>query len=96
MQALTFALVAALTLGVLRPYALRNLRRRSPMYATNTDRLIGASAVTLVEVTERTGRIKLNGEVWSARTHSGVIASESSVKVVAIEGAMAIIEAVKE
>jgi membrane protein implicated in regulation of membrane protease activity len=95
-QALTFAMVAALTLGVLRPYALRNLRRRSPKYATNVDLLIGATAATLIEVSEQAGRIKLNGEVWSARTRAGVIPTGSRVRVVAIAGATAIVEATEE
>jgi len=55
--------------------------------------LVGRDAVALVPVTTRTGRIKLNGEVWSARTREGEVAEDAYATVVAIEGATAIVTA---
>jgi len=52
---------------------------------------VGASAITTSIVTDRSGQIKLNGEIWSARSESGEIAADSKVQVIAIEGATAVV-----
>ena len=90
-QGLAFGISAGVTIFVLRPIALREIAKRSPATATNTDALIGASAKTLVDTTEETGRVALKGEVWSARSQSGDIPANSHVTVVAIDGAEAIV-----
>lgn len=90
-QGIIFGVASAISLVMLRPIALRHMKKRSPKAATNTEALIGTSALTLTEVTERGGQVKLAGEVWSARTESGVLAKDSDVKVVAIRGATAIV-----
>lgn len=90
-QGLIFAISAALSIFILRPIALRNLQKRSPGLATNVDALFGADAYTMTKVTEQSGEIKLSGEIWSARTRTGAIEKSSNVKVIAIEGATAII-----
>ncbi len=91
-QAIVFAALAVITLGLLRPLALRNLTKRSPGLTTNIDRLLRAKGFSLTEVTDRSGQVKLNGEVWTARTRNDAIAPNSPVIVVAIEGAIAIVE----
>ncbi|MHB0927499.1 MAG: NfeD family protein [Candidatus Nanopelagicales bacterium] len=92
-QALVFALLAIVTLGLLRPLALRNLRRRSPGLTTNVERLLRAEGYAVTEVTARVGQVKLKGEVWTARTRGADIAADTAIIVVAIEGATAIVEA---
>lgn len=92
-QAVVFAVVAAITLGVIRPVAIRNIRRHSPESATNVERLVQSEGRTVTEVTERSGQAKLGGEVWTARTRTGVIPADTPITVVAIEGAIAIITA---
>lgn len=91
-QAVVFAVLAVLTLGLLRPLALRNLSRRSPGLTTNVDRLLRTKGLSLSEVTDRSGQVKLGGEVWTARTRGAVIPANTPVSVVAIEGATAIVE----
>ena len=59
---------------------------------TGTAALVGRQGIAIDPVTSRTGRIKLNGEVWSAKTRSGEVAEDAYVTVVAIEGATAIVE----
>ena len=90
--------VAALLLFALRPYLLKSIRRRSDLIETNTAALVGAEARTLDEVTEIAGRVKLNGEVWSARTQDDapVIPEGAEVVVIEIRGATAIVAAQKE
>ena len=90
-QGLTFGIAAVLSLFILRPIALKNLKKRTPDFATNVDALVGVPALTISVVTDRSGQIRLNGEIWSARSQSGEIAEDSKVQVVAIEGATAVV-----
>jgi membrane protein implicated in regulation of membrane protease activity len=91
-QGLVFGVAAAISLLLLRPIALKHLRKQPANGATNTDALLGAEAVTLTEVTEFAGQVKLAGEVWSAKTEGAAIAAERKVLVTAIRGATAIIK----
>ena len=87
----TFAIVSAVLIFVLRPTLMRHFKA-SPS-VTGTAALVGRDAVALDEVTTRNGRVKLNGEVWSAKTREGTVTENAYVTVVAIEGATAIVEA---
>ena len=91
-QGLVFGLAAALSLFVLRPIALKHLKKRPADFATNVDALIGAPAVALTEVTVHNGQVKLSGEIWSARSQGALISKDSMLEVVAIEGATAIVK----
>uniref|UniRef100_UPI00404AEF37 NfeD family protein n=1 Tax=Candidatus Planktophila sp. TaxID=2175601 RepID=UPI00404AEF37 len=91
LQGATFGIAAVISLFILRPIALKNLKKRTPDFATNVDALLGAPALTISTVTDRSGQIKLNGEIWSARSESGEISADSKVQVVAIEGATAVV-----
>lgn len=93
-QGIVFGVASLISLVLLRPIALRHLKTQGTKAATNTDALIGKEAFTLSEVNERTGQIKLAGEVWSAATEQGVLAADSKVVVIAIRGATAIIKEV--
>jgi membrane protein implicated in regulation of membrane protease activity len=93
-QGITFGIAAVLSLLLLRPIALKHLKVRGTNAATNVDALIGAEAITLTEVTDRNGQVKLSGETWSARTETGTIAADQKVQVVAIRGATAVIKEV--
>lgn len=91
-QGIVFALGAAGSLMILRPIALRHLKKKPADHATNVEALVGAPAVALSILTERAGLVKLSGETWSARSISGQIADGSFVEVVAIEGATAVVK----
>ncbi len=94
-QLLVFALVASVLLVAVRPWAIRTFRASIPRFATNVAAHVGRSAVVLIEVTSRAGRVKLAGEVWTARaaTPGAVLPVGSNVRVVRIEGASAVVEA---
>ncbi len=94
LQGITFGATATLSLLLLRPLAIKHLKLRGTPAATNVDALIGAEAITLTEVTDRSGQVKLTGETWSAETQGGVIAADQKVQVVSIRGATAIIKEV--
>jgi membrane protein implicated in regulation of membrane protease activity len=91
-QGFTFGVAAILSLFILRPIALKHLKKTTPDFATNVDALVGAPAMALTEVNEMSGQVKLSGETWSARTESGVIPAGSKVEVLSIEGATAVIK----
>ncbi|WP_127126159.1 NfeD family protein [Georgenia sp. SYP-B2076] len=95
MQALVFAGVSMVLLLGVRPWAKRMLERSTPETRTNVDAQIGREATVLMDVTDRAGRIKLVGEVWTARAaHPGtVLPVGTTVRVVRIDGATAVVEA---
>lgn len=84
--------VAVSMLFVIRPVALRHLRTPVAI-RTGVAALIGAQAVATERVDAHNGRIKLKGEVWSARTYdpSLVIEVGRNVEVMQIDGATAIV-----
>lgn len=86
--------VSALLLFGLRPFLLRSLRAKGDAEPqTNAKALVGRAARTLDQVSETTGRVKLNGEVWTARTEEDApaIPEGTDVRVVRIQGATAIV-----
>jgi membrane protein implicated in regulation of membrane protease activity len=87
-----FILASGLGLGVARPFALRHIRQ-PPLLRTGTAALVGRSAYVLEEVTEHAGKIRIGGEVWSARAYdeTQVIAPGKTVDVLQIEGATALV-----
>ncbi|NTW40759.1 MAG: NfeD family protein [Cellulomonadaceae bacterium] len=87
-----FGVTSTLLLLALRPFLLRHLRDRVPLIETNAAAQVGRTAVVVAEVTERAGRVKLSGEVWTARTeHDEVARVGSEVRVVRITGATAVV-----
>lgn len=91
-QVLVFVAVSVALIAVVRPIATRH-RAQRPQLATGIDALKGRQALVLERVDGSGGRIKLAGEVWSARSLDGGRAYEvgQEVDVVDIEGATAIV-----
>ncbi|MFH8977689.1 NfeD family protein [Streptomyces sp. NPDC017890] len=91
-QVLVFVVVSVALIAVVRPIASRH-RSQRPRLATGTEALKGRQAVVLERVDGSGGRIKLAGEVWSARAldTGRVYETGDEVDVVDIEGATAII-----
>ena len=91
-QVLVFAVVSVALIAVVRPIATRH-RSQRPQLVTGIDALKGKQAVVLERVDNAGGRIKLAGEVWSARSLDTGRAYEvgQEVDVVDIEGATAIV-----
>jgi membrane protein implicated in regulation of membrane protease activity len=87
-----FVLASALGLGVARPFAMRHIRQ-PPLLRSGTAALIGRPAVVLEEVGAHSGRVRIGGEVWSARSYdeTQVIPAGSTVDVMHIEGATALV-----
>jgi len=91
-QALVFAVTSAAGLAVVRPVALRHMRRPAAL-RTGARALIGRPARVTVEVNGESGRVRIFGEEWSARAFDGdqVIPVGTLVDVFEIEGATALV-----
>ncbi|WP_460064096.1 NfeD family protein [Streptomyces sp. YKOK-I1] len=92
-QVLVFIVVSVALIAVVRPIAARHSAQR-PQLATGVDALKGKHAIVLERVDgSGNGRIKLAGEIWSARSLDTDRAYEvgEEVDVVDIEGATAIV-----
>lgn len=93
-QAVIWALVSLTLLLTLRRWMLHRLRERETLVETNVNALAGKPGITLTEVTSGGGRVKFDGEVWTARTDQQLtIAAHTPVIILAIDGATAIIAA---
>ncbi|MGY0487395.1 NfeD family protein [Streptomyces sp. WG-D5] len=93
LQVIVFAAVSCALIAVVRPVANRH-RAQKPELATGVDALKGKQAVVVERVDgQEGGRIKLGGEIWSARSLDADATFEPGrqVDVVEIEGATAIV-----
>lgn len=92
-QVIVFVIVSVALLAVVRPFAMKQ-RQHSPAGArTGIEALKGRQAVVLERVDGSGGRIKLAGEVWSARAlgDGQVFEPGQQVDVVEIDGATAVV-----
>ncbi|MFC8831412.1 NfeD family protein [Streptomyces sp. NPDC057137] len=91
-QVLVFVAVSVALIAVVRPLAARQ-GARTPRLATGIDALKGRQAVVLERVDGSGGRIKLAGEIWSARTLDAEQTFEpgEKVDVADIDGATAVV-----
>jgi len=89
-----FILGSALVFGTLRPIA-RAHRRMPPQIRTGAAALVGKSAIVLERIAndEGVGCVKIDGEVWTARSYdeTEVIDAGERVEVVEIRGATALV-----
>lgn len=89
-SALVFALVSIGLVTFARPWLKR--RMHGALVHTNVDALIGRRAVVVQPVDEHGGQVRLDGDVWTARTvTSETISPGASVTVVEIAGATAVV-----
>jgi membrane protein implicated in regulation of membrane protease activity len=93
LQLIAFAVAAGAGLVFVRPIALRHIKQPPPL-RTGTAALIGRTALVLEEVTDHSGRIRIDGEEWSSRTYvddSPAIPVGAKVDVMQIKGATALV-----
>lgn len=94
LQILAAAVFSVISLVFLRPIGLQFLYRRSSESKSWVEKMAGSEAVTLTEITSTSGRIRLHAETWSATTegHALVIAENTPVTVLRLEGAVAVVQ----
>jgi membrane protein implicated in regulation of membrane protease activity len=92
LQLLVFILASIASLGILRPIARAHLHMPHAL-RTGTAALVGARGLVLDRTDANGGRVKIGGEVWSARTfdETQVIEPGTQVEIVKIEGATALV-----
>lgn len=91
-QVIVFVVVSVALVAVVRPIAVRS-RSQRPTLASGVEALKGRQAVVLERVDRGGGRIKLAGEIWSARALDADQTYEpgQQVDVVDIDGATAVV-----
>ena len=95
LQILVFALVSLALLLLLRPVLKKYMQKG--LVQTNVDALIGRKALVIerIDNLHATGRIKLDGTDWTARSvNDAVIEADSEVVIRSIEGVKALVEQV--
>jgi len=97
-QVVTAVVVAAAMLALVRPMAKRYFAVPEGAGDIGAVAHVGRTATVLQTVTEHDGRVKLGGEIWSARTAPDAAAClpGQEVRVVSIQGATAIVSSVAD
>jgi membrane protein implicated in regulation of membrane protease activity len=92
LQLIVFIAGALASLALVRPIARRHVRMPHAI-RTGTAALVGAKAVVVDTVDADSGRVRIGGEVWSARAFfdDQVIEAGKRVEVAKIEGATALV-----
>jgi membrane protein implicated in regulation of membrane protease activity len=92
LQVLVFIVGSIATLGLLRPVARAHLTQPAAL-RSGTAALVGSRALVLERVDSSSGKVKIGGEIWSARTYleDDVIEPGTRVDVLKIEGATALV-----
>jgi membrane protein implicated in regulation of membrane protease activity len=77
---------------ILRPIARRHIKMPAGI-RTGTAALVGSRALVLERVDADSGKVKIGGEVWSARTYDedDVIEPGARAQVMKIDGATALV-----
>ncbi|MBF5033468.1 MULTISPECIES: NfeD family protein [unclassified Micromonospora] len=95
LQAVVFAVVSALSVAVVRPVVRRHAR---PALETGeqpfgVEALEGATAVVLEPVDADRGMVKIDGELWTARSYDATrtYAEGERVQVIKVRGATALV-----
>jgi len=91
-ELLVFIVAAIASLAVLRPIARRHLHMPAKL-RTGTAALVGTRGLAIERIDVHGGRVKIGGELWSARAfdETQVIEPGAQVEIVKIEGATALV-----
>ena len=92
-QTVVFVAVSLVALVITRPL-VQKFKKNNKKTNTNADRVIGETGVMLSDISEidDIARVKVRGEVWSAKTDNPPLEKGDRVRVLAIEGVKLIVE----
>ena len=92
LQVVVFAVVSVFGVVLVRPVALRHMSQPQ-LERFGVDALVGKRAYVVREVTDRDGRVRIDGEEWTARPfdESLVIPVGAAVDVMRISGTTAFV-----
>ena len=94
-QVAVFAVSSSILLFFTKPLAKR--LSKSDNTATNSFSLINKKGIVTIDINslEGTGQVKVNGEIWSAKTENNmVIPKDAQIKVLKIDGVKLVVEQV--
>lgn len=92
---IVFAVASVLLLFAVRPALRRKLERSVDSSVMHSKALVGSAAIVIARVDGQGGRIKIGGELWSARTlhDDDAVEAGATVTVMDISGATALVVA---
>jgi membrane protein implicated in regulation of membrane protease activity len=91
LQILIFILVSIVSLYTIRPVFKKMISKLNTT-TSNVDSLIDANAIVIEEITStKTGLVKVSGEVWRAKSDTGIKIGET-VRIKRVDGASLIVK----
>lgn len=95
-QSAVFLAVSLIALVVTRPLVNKIIKKKG-ITSTNADRLIGKIGIVLDDIkdAQSVGQVKVEGEIWTAKSQRAPIAKDIKIKVLAIEGVKLIVEPIE-
>ena len=72
LQVVVFCVVSLLMILLVRPIAVRHLKKSPEGFRSNIERLIGADALILEPTSRISGSAKIQGEIWTVRAELNV------------------------
>ncbi|MEO7588573.1 MAG: NfeD family protein [Arachnia sp.] len=87
LQVVVAIAVAVLTLAVLRPTLLAKVRN-APGYRSTLESIVGSSGVATAQITGSVGEVKVQGQIWEARSFdpSISVSAGQDVEVYGLDG----------
>lgn len=96
-QTLVFVIVSSILIPLTKPLA-KKFDTKSKV-KTNSYSLINKKGIVLTDInsTLGTGQVKVNGEIWSAKSEGeSIIPKDSEIEVLSIDGVKLVVSLVKE
>ena len=92
-QSAVFLIVSLVALIITKPL-VKKLKEKRGVTSTNADRLVGRTGVVISDIadTHTVGQVKVEGEIWSAKSEKAPLNKDTKIKVLAIEGVKLIVE----
>ena len=92
-QSAVFLIVSLVALIVTKPL-VKKLKDKRGVTSTNADRLVGRTGLVISDIadTHTVGQVKVEGEIWSAKSEKAPLNKDIKIKVLAIEGVKLIVE----
>lgn len=95
LQGVVFAVTALSMLVAVRPIALKNLKGSTPESQSYLESLAGRELTAHEAITDDGGRVRLDGELWSAQIAAGTPAVQpgDEIRIERVDGASLIVRA---
>lgn len=98
LQSIIFLISTFISLFILKQWIAKKLRLGTKHTHTNMYALEGKHAVVLQSITPtKPGLVKINGEIWTARSlHDGIIHKDVLVQVIRVSGAHVVVKKIEK